>query len=419
MQLGSRQNTELADNGSGGWFSTLWRQYDRFLNWDYRIPLSTLALYRIAFALYLLIQNSIPDLRWIAAYPDEFYNPAPGLSMVWGGFPPMVVMAVMEISVILAACALAVGWRTKATSIAVTVLGVLANSAYFTFGKIDHTFVLWMVPAVLAWSGWGAFYSRDRLVADRGTIPAGSGIKPEHLDYSHLGPNHADLSNNGGRQGSNRRPQIPRSPGWPAATMGIFLAIAFLTAALPKLLRGWLSPSSTAAYNHFALRYYGLDRQGLLADVAASVDAPILWELADWATVGLELALAFVVLWKRPYRCLLFITWTFHVANVVFMNIGFYSPTFVYPIFFLGLVNPTTAEAIGRWLVSRRFVVVPLLIPIALLAYFDSGLWWMAGRLLGIDQLTVDLTYFAAGVIPLVFLALKSRGFSRLGLGDF
>ncbi|MGI9595368.1 MAG: HTTM domain-containing protein, partial [Acidimicrobiales bacterium] len=309
----------------GSLVNKTWDRYGRMIDSGYRIPLTVLSLYRIALAGYMLILNPIPDLRWISNYPDIFYDPAPGLPMIWRGFPPYWVLVFLEVGLVLAICALLVGWRTPMASIAVTVIGYTANSTYFSFGKIDHTFMLWIVPGVLAFSGWGRHYSIDaaRRVAGLGD-----------------------------RAGADDEEGF--APGWPVAIIGSLLALSFLSAALPKILRGWLSLETSAVKRHFLQLSFQLERDQLLAGWFLDFDFQPFWESLDWAGVGLELALAVALLWPFGQRWLLFAAWIFHLANLLLLNISFYGPLPVYPLFFLPLVSPQLGSRVGRFVMDNR-----------------------------------------------------------------
>lgn len=377
--------------GLRGLVNAVWDRYGRFLHDTHRIPLQTLSLYRIVFALYLLVMNPIPDLRWIAAYPGEFHDPAPGLMTIWGGFPPSPVLIALEVGTVLAVCALAIGWRTAWTSIALTVIGLLANSVYMSFGKIDHTAVLWFAPALMAASGWGAFWSYDRWAASKGRIPAGSGLTAHHLDDDDV-----------------------RSPGWPVASVAIMLGLAFLSAGLPKVVKGWLSFDSSGTLGYFRYLYFALGRDRMLADTFVNLDVAPFWELLDWSTVALELSLGLVLFWSLAHRWALFTAWMFHVCVMLVMNIPFFGPTPLYALFFLALVDRERSKRVGNWLMARSRVLMALLVPVAATALFGRGLYTtVMVDWIGLPVHWTDLSYFVLGLIVLVTVLVKSRGFTR------
>jgi hypothetical protein len=344
----------------------------------YPVPLSVLSVYRILFATYLLVLNTVPDLRWIAGYPSVFYDPAPGMPALWGGFPPYLVLAGLELLLIAAICALLVGWRTPTVSIAVTVIGYTANSAYFTFGKIDHTFMTWIVPALLAYSGWGRLYS---------------------FDAARNGPADDDEV----------------APAWPVFVVGSFLALSFLSAALPKILRGWLSFETSAVRRNFLQFSSQLDRNHLLAKWFVDFEFPPFWEALDWAGVGLETALAFALLWPLAQRWLILAVWLFHVANLLLLNISFYGPLPVYPLFFLPLLSPALGRRFGEWVMTHRRPLLAAVPVLAALAFFGRGLWWTVTRdVIGLPGRWSHLTFFLTGLAVLVVVTIRTRGYRRV-----
>ncbi len=391
------------ETAGSGWagrrlFDSLWGQYGRFLHVDHRVPLETLGLYRILFALYLLAMNPLPDLRWIADYPNVFHDPAPGPMALWSGFPASPVLWALELAMVAAVCALAIGWRTVWASIAVAATGLAADSVYLSFGKIDHTAVVWFTPLLLAVSGWGAFWSSDRLAFDRGVNRRGSGVT-------------GNLALDTGEEALDR----PRSPGWPIAAVAVMLALAFGSAALPKLALGWLSLDSSASRGYFDQLYVGLGRDDLLANAFVDVEFGPLWELFDWGTVGLELALVVAILWPIALRWTLFVAWVFHLATVLIMNIPFFGPTPIYALFFVALIRPDSASRVGGWLVDNRRWTAGALLPLAAASMFGSGLYRLAlVETVGLRLLVAEMLYFAVGMVVLIALVIRSRWFTRV-----
>lgn len=289
---------------------------------DVRPTYSTLALYRIGFGIWLITTGTIPDLRWIGGYPQAFYEPPPGLSQAWGTIPGSTVTNIITAALLASIAALTLGWRTPWASILVTINGLISSSVLFSVGKIDHTAVLWFTPALLAGSGWGNLYSLD---AARNHKPA---------------PN-----------------PLSKPSGAPIVAAAVMIAVAFTTAAAPKLAGGWLNPNTQAARSHFEYWFIELGRDRLAAATAAQ--APWwAWETVDWATVAFETsALAALAAGAVAHRWWIATAVWFHLAVALVMNIGFIAPLGIYPLFLLPVINPkwahlvgTRLEADGRWL---------------------------------------------------------------------
>ncbi len=358
-------------------WTAVWDHYGRIMDGGYPVPYTVLSMYRIALGSYMLILNAIPDLRWIGSYPGVFYDPAPGMPAMWRGFLPYWALVSLEVLLILVICGMLIGWRTPLMSVAVTVVGYTANSAYFTFGKIDHTFMLWIVPGLLAFSGWGRHFSADA-------------ARSEPADEDEI------------------------APSWPVVAVGAFLAVSFLTAAMPKILRGWLSFETSAVRRHFLQLSYQLERDQLLAQTFRDFDFQPFWEALDWAGIGLELALAFALFWPFAQRWLIFAAWIFHLANLLLLNISFYGPLAVYPLFFLPLLSPELGAKAGNFLMRHKRIFLPLVPVLALLAFFAQGLWWFVTQdLLQLQDRTTDLSFFIFGFAIIVLIGIKSKGYRR------
>lgn len=390
----------------------MWEGYGRVLDSGYPVPVNVLSLYRIALASYMLILNAVPDLGWIADYPKVFYDPAPGMPAMWRDFLPYWALVSLEVLLILAICAMLVGWRTPVASIAVTVIGYTANSAYFTFGKIDHTFMLWIVPGLLALSGWGRRYSVDAALAR--SSAESPPRQPRPLDPKRPDPTRPDP-----KRPDPTPDDTEMAPAWPIAAVGAFLALSFLTAALPKILRGWLSFETSAVRRHFLQLSFQLERDQLLAGWFRDFDFQPFWEALDWAGVGLEVALAVSLFWPLAQRWLVFSAWIFHLANLLLLNISFYGPLAVYPVFFLPLISPGLGAAVGRFLMAHWRPAVAAVPILAAMAFWGQGLWWTVTQdVIGLSPRMSDLTFFLTGFVVLILVGVKSRGFRRtIGTG--
>ncbi|MGI9611281.1 MAG: hypothetical protein ACR2QO_00110 [Acidimicrobiales bacterium] len=391
----------------------LWDQYSWLIESGYPIPLTVLSLYRIALAAYMLALNAIPDLRWIASYPELFYDPPSGMPAIWGGFLPYWALVALELGLILAICGLLVGWRTPFMSVAVTVVGYAANSAYFSFGKIDHTFMLWIVPGLLAFSGWGRFYSVDASwIPGRSTRRRSFATAPSAEPWERQTD---DVQGSDGPRSGGRQAEIREmAPAWPVAAIGVLLAMSFLTAAVPKILKGWLSFDTSAVKRHVD-RSFQLDGDQLLAEALLDFDFQPFWEALDWGAVGLEVALSVGFLWPLAQRWLIFAVWIFHLANLVLLNIGFYGPLAVYPLFFLPLVSPEAGARVGEALMRRWRLAAAAVPVLALVAFFGQGLWWTVTReVMGLSPLWSDLTFFAFGFVVLIAVAVLTKGYRKV-----
>ena len=275
----------------------LWSEFDDFLRnrWSFH-PLQ-LGLYRIIFGCYVLFGREVAELRWISDMPEGLHRPPPGLGRLLPASPPFGVLLALEIAIALAIVAMLVGYRTPVASRAVGILGLFSNTIFFSFGKIDHNILVWIVPLVMASAGWGSRLSIDSRLA------------------------------------RSKRP--PRDASVPTAIMALVVAFGFFTAALPKLAGGWLSPGRSATQRYFERQFITAGRTDLLATPFSEFDLAIFWESLDWITIFFEFAVAFLVLWPSIWRFSLTIATTFHLGVLLMMNISFESHYVVYLLFFI------------------------------------------------------------------------------------
>lgn len=75
--------------------------------------LSGLPMYRILFALSMLIMTRSQQYSWMAQFPDTFFAPPPGLTMFFRGFPPEIVFYAFDFLTLLANICLLIGYRTR------------------------------------------------------------------------------------------------------------------------------------------------------------------------------------------------------------------------------------------------------------------------------------------------------------------
>ena len=342
---------------------SLTRRWHGLLDSAYETPVEVLAVYRIVFACSLLLHGG-PRVAWLASLPPSLLDPPNGLPMVWAGVDlgaPMLV--VVEVGWVALVVALGVGYRTRLISPVLSIWWVVASAMAFSIGKIDHSILIVLVPLFMARSGWGDAYSVD---ASR-----------EHTS----------------REGS--------SSGFPIGAYSLVVAFGFFTAAMPKAEGGWLDPRTQAARLHFETDYTLRDRTEYLADYAMRIDFAPLWEMADIATIALELALVATVLRPRFYRRALVLVGLFHLCNTLVLNINFGQMLVVYVLFALPAAAP-------RWMThTQRSLPVWVAAMMGVLALgtigWDSG-YAALSALTGIDLGWIGIVDVVVATTVLVML---------------
>jgi len=159
---------------------------------------------------------------------------------------------------------------------------------------VNHEILIGMVPLLMAFSNWGAAYSVDEF----------------------------------GGQVSNRKIET-----WPITLLSLFLAFMMFTAGFPKILGGWLDPSTQATQGHLMNQFFENGRQALLASFAVKTDSTFLWEILDWGTVIFEIGFLFV-LWKpQLFKVFIGFAVLFHFSTMMILNIAFLPNIAVYAVF--------------------------------------------------------------------------------------
>ncbi|TVQ64671.1 MAG: hypothetical protein EA360_11740 [Balneolaceae bacterium] len=247
----------------------------------------------LAILFFLIPGDGLPHYRFLADLPPGFYSPAPGPMQLLGQFPPFSFFLILHAVILLSAVAMLAGYRTKTSSILCGLAMLLLQGVLFSAGKIDHEIVVPLVPLVMAFSNWGAAWSVDSI----------------------------------------RKPSAAEVQSWPLALMALLIGFMMFTAGFPKLLGGWLDPTTQAAQSHVLNQFYGRERQDLLAAFAAGFHSPLLWELLDWGTVLFELLFLVAVFRAAWFRFFLMLAVLFHTGTMLTMNIAFLPNFLAYSLF--------------------------------------------------------------------------------------
>lgn len=275
-----------------------------------------LARYRIIYGLLALL--SLRGYGNIASQPSAQFDPPPGPIMLFPSIPPRFALEALEVVAAVLVVFLIMGFRTRTTSVLLALALMTGAGLSFSFGKIDHGIFVLLLPAVMAFSGWGGAMSVD-----------------------------AHLKARAGR------PPIEASQ-WAVRLFAFMIGLAFFTAGSAKVRAGWLDLHTHAARGHFLQGYVTYDRTDYLAPFVLRVhDIGILWEALDWFTVALECGLIVTVLWWRTFRIGIAFATLFHLGVLLMMNIQFSVNAIAYGAFVRwNLIRPTrpgTSIPLGPW----------------------------------------------------------------------
>ncbi len=253
-----------------------------------------LAVCRILYAMFVLTMRATNSYGFAASLPSFFFLPPPGPMQLVPGVPGASFFTLLHILIIVGAVLLLFGYQTRWVSILLTLLFLTGYGYVFSLGKINHNILPTLLPLVMAFSNWGSAYSLD------------ARLHPSRV----------------------RNPET-----WPLAMMALMTGFAMFSAGLPKLLTGWLAFDSLAVQTHQIYFFVLGNRQELLAPFFMQLQAPVFWEMLDWATVVFEMGFLVAVFYPRAFRLFCGIAVLFHLAVVLMFNITFSNHLIVYALF--------------------------------------------------------------------------------------
>jgi predicted DCC family thiol-disulfide oxidoreductase YuxK/uncharacterized membrane protein YphA (DoxX/SURF4 family) len=297
-----------------------------------------LAICRIVFAAFYLLVG-LPWFSWTSRNPPGFLIPSPvNIAAALSDFPSLAVMKALDVVIGVCFICVLVGFRTRLVSIVLTLAWTFGNSLRFSFGKIDHEMIGVVTPVIMAFAGWGDFYSIDAR-RHRGETPA------------------------------------PRA--WPVTLLAFLIAYGFLSAGVPKLTT-WIDFDLNTQGTRSWLMYVWTDGyRSLLVPWFMWINNRWFWEIADWIAVAFEMSVIVSLVRLSTFRAALFAAVWFHVVNLLMLNIGFYNFLPIYLIFApWERVASRSAPSVTRWLnrIGSPAMLVALLALVLPLYAFEDRL---------------------------------------------
>jgi hypothetical protein len=275
--------------------ASLIERFDSWIFFSYPLSSHQLAFYRMIYASFALFVIGIPQYTWIASLPGAFFHPPLSVAAAFSGFPPRPILQLFGIALVILFFALLFGYRTRTTSVLITLVGITAESFAYSFGKINHArHLFFFLPLVMSCANWGAVLSIDASRPPRS------------------------------------RSQETRT--WPITLMSLLLGFSMFTSGWPKLLGGWLDPT-TPVVKEKVFQWHYAERQEHLVGFFTTLDSPVFWEFLDWATVVFELGFLVAVLVPGVFRFFAGLAVVFHTMVLLMLNIGFLPQLIVYPLF--------------------------------------------------------------------------------------
>ncbi len=360
--------------------------FDRWIFTSFPMGAEAMGLYRMLFALYLLIWG-VPNFEWIGYSPDAFFNPPTySLAALFTGFPPYWFLQGLSIFIVLLCLMLLFGWYTRLVSIGLFIAIVIGKSFSFSYGLIGQDLIVWMVPLLMSFANWGSKFSID---TKRNASPSNGNTT------------------------------------WPITMMALLLGFGMFSAGLPKLLGGWLDLSTQATRGHFFTQYYVIGDLKLLSSWFLGITNVIVWETMDWGAVLFEMLFLAAVIKPRWFRFWLLLAVGFHTVTFLSFNISFHFQYIVYllfidwgkikPAFFVRLQSIATKAISIKGLFLVTVVYLPLYILSQQLTLQPGSLapspFIMATDLWGFDyKIVVGATALAAAYAIVIWQLITKPG---------
>ncbi len=293
---------------------------DHWIFEAYRVPAGALGLYRIAYASFVLLVVGAPPFRWISNKPSIFFDPpAYSFTHLFHNFPSAYFFWGLDAAIVVLLVALLFGFRTRWTSWLLALALFTGFGWSYAYGKINHdTLLMSLVPLVMGFSNWGAHFSLDQQ-------------RSKHL--------------------------LPREQPWPVALLALLLGFAMFTAGLPKLLSGWLDPTTQAVQGYTIRQYYDFFADQLLTPWLIKFDNPWFWEVLDYSAVIFEVGFLLAVVRQTWFRLFVTLAVLFHVANCFMLNIDFSRNIALY-LLFIDWSMPLKFFNERLWPTLKKFVAV-------------------------------------------------------------
>ncbi len=262
--------------------------FNKWIFSEFKPVNKSLHIFRVVYVLFILV-IVLPEYLWISHYPDSFFLPRIGITLIFGGFPDITFFYILNFLLIASLLALLIGYKTVYSSIAVALLLFIGNAWSYSFGKVNHDIFFILIPLLLSVSYWGENPSNNK--------------------------------NN------------PKRYSWPVPIFALLIGLAMFTAALAKIATGWLDPSASALTGHLVRNYYVTGRETVLASYLLSVNNFYLFKFLDYSTLILESAFIFSIFSLRYFRLVCAMACLFHFGVQLTMEIAFTPNIIAYAMF--------------------------------------------------------------------------------------
>lgn len=265
------------------------------------------------------------------------------------------------------------GYRTRLSSLLAGILLLLLKGFIYSIGKINHDFLIVVIPFLMAFSGWGRRYSIDAT----------------------------------GKSKAERH--CTRAAQWPLMLLAFFIGFMFFTAGFSKIIGGWLAVDSQAALGHFYKQYFVVERRDFLANAVISVSNRAIWECMDYLTVLFEISFVLAIFRVQSIKVYICFAVLFHFSLMMILNISFL-PNFVAYAAFINwekIADFVRQRATG----TRRKWSPPVIFTLFVSAAFTGILLLDSGTLLEGDWGLPGFVIVTAGALVALHYLIKQLTF--------
>lgn len=353
--------------------------FNKWIFETYNVSSEGLGIFRIftsLFFLFLLIPGSgLEHYRYLSSLPDDFFAPAPGPMMLLDSFPPFVVFQVIYGLILVFGLAMLVGYRTKTSSVLLGIFIFIMQGLIYSVGKVNHEILVPLVLICMAFSNWGNSYSIDSLRTD----------------------------------GSNNKVES-----WPLVLLSLFIGFMMFTSGFPKILGGWLDPSTHAVQAHLFRQFFAHEREAFLAGYAIQIQNGVFWELLDWVTIIFEIGFLVAVRKASWFRFFLVLAVFFHFSTKMLLNISFLPNFLAYAAF----LNWSEIHEIGKKIILNKVSFdnkiqdyLPALMFGLIALIFFSVLKWIStykNFLIETDLMAHESIFLFVAVIVAILISIRS-----------
>lgn len=321
----------------------------------YEPGLRDVALYRIFYCLSL-IWLGLPQFSEIAAKEAVFFNPPPGISLIIGPIFDEWFWFVFDRMVEITFFLLFVGYRTKFISFLFGGLMIFGHTYLYSFGKIDHNIYINAIPFLMAFSGWGGAYSVDAEI---------------------------------------RKVQV-KPQGWPLVYLAFLLGVGYLTAAVPKILGGWLNYDELMSKGILFVKHYYHGNRAYLSEFFVNINNPLIYKLMDYGTLLFESFFIVSILKVKWFHKAIVAAALFHFGVLISLDISFHSHMITLIPYVL--IHFNVGDLFHSFLMNKtlRYVVICGML------FFLTGSWFFS---VGYADLRSDIyVIFATCVVALMII---------------